>query len=98
MSNNNREPLTTELASTENFEAWKAEEPDEETTFYLQLGRATINFFEEEWQDFLGVVEDLDSVAPNEEGLYMLEFDNIDVWMDEEDWVEFKELVHHLRK
>ena len=98
MSNNHNEPITKTLASTENFEAWRADEPDEETTYYLQIGRATINFFEEEWQDFLGLVSELDSVQPNEEGLYMLEFDNVDVWMDEEDWTEFKGLVKGLGK
>ena len=97
MSNNN-EPITKTLAYTENFEAWRADEPDEETTFYLQLGRATINFFQEEWQEFLDVVRELDSVTPNEDGLYMMEFDNVDVWMDEEDWVEFKQLAKALGK
>ena len=97
MSNNN-EPITNTLANTENFEAWRADEPDEETTYYLQLGRATINFFQEEWQEFLDVVRELDSVTPNEDGLYMMEFDNVDVWMDEEDWVEFKQLANALGK
>ena len=97
MSNNN-EPMTKTLANTENFEAWRADEPDEETTYYLQLGRATINFFQEEWQEFLDVVRELDSVTPNEDGLYMLEFDNVDVWMDEEDWGEFKQLAKALGK
>jgi hypothetical protein len=48
--NSNNEPQTETLAETENFIAWKADEPDGETTYYLQMGRATINFFQEEWQ------------------------------------------------
>jgi hypothetical protein len=97
MSKSN-EPRTTTLAETENFSAWMAEEPDEETTYYIQLGRATINFFQEEWDEFLAFARDLDQVAANEDGLYTLEFDNVDVWMDEEDWTEFKTLADSLGK
>jgi hypothetical protein len=97
MSDNNHEPLTGTLAETENFSAWKADEPDGETTYYLQLGRATINFFQEEWEEFLSVMGDLDQVLPDEDGLYSLEFDNVDVWMDDEDWTEFKQLVADLK-
>lgn len=97
MSNEN-EPKTETLAETENFSAWKADEPDQEVTYYLQLGRATINFFQEEWEEFLVFVRDLDQVKADEDGLYTLEFDNVDVWMDEEDWIEFKNLVKGLGK
>jgi hypothetical protein len=92
------EPRTKTLAETENFSAWLADEPDEETTYYLQLGRATINFFQEEWDDFLTFARGLDQVEPNEDGLYTLEFDNVDVWMDDEDWTEFKTLAVSLGK
>ena len=97
MSKSN-EPRTTTLAETENFSAWKADEPDEETTYYLQLGRATINFFQEEWDEFLVFVRGLDQIQPDEDGLYTLEFDNVDVWMDDEDWTEFKTLTVSLGK
>ena len=97
MSKDN-EPKTETLAETENFNAWKADEPDEETTYYLQLGRATINFFQEEWDEFLAFARDLNQVKPDEDGLYTLEFDNVDVWMDDEDWTEFKSLVNGLEK
>lgn len=90
------EPITETLAETENFSAWKADEPDQEATYYLQLGRATINFFQEEWDEFLVFISDLDKFKPDEDGLYTLEFDNVDVWMDDEDWVEFKHLVRGL--
>ena len=97
MSKDN-EPKTETLAETENFNAWKADEPDEETTYYLQLGRATINFFQEEWDEFLAFARDLNQVKPDEDGLYTLEFDNVDGWMDDEDWTEFKSLVNGLEK
>ena len=97
MSDNNHNPETATLAETENLSAWKADEPDGETTYYLQLGRATINFFEEEWVEFVAMLADLDSIQPDEDGLYMLEFDNVDVWMDQEDWTEFKDLADGLK-
>ena len=57
MNNNHyNEPKTQTLGETDNFQAWMAEEPDGETTYYLQIGRATINFFQEEWEQFLAFV------------------------------------------
>ena len=53
MSNNNDEPTTETIAETENFLAWKAEEPDGETTWYVELNNVTVHFFQEEWEEFL---------------------------------------------
>ena len=97
MNNNHHEPLTETLAETENFIAWKADEPDGETTYYLQMGRATINFFHEEWEQLLDFMKTIDEVEPDEEGMYTLEFDNVDVWLDGEDWGEFKTLAAKLK-
>lgn len=97
-NNNHSEPKTDTLAETDNFHAWLAEEPDGETTYYLQVGRATINFFQEEWDQFLDLIRDIDKIQPDDEQLYRLEFDNVDVWMDEEDWREFKNLAKALSK
>jgi len=36
--------------------AWRAEEPDGETTFHLELNNITIHFFNEEWDEFLTLV------------------------------------------
>ncbi len=44
---------TSTLAETANYIAWKADEPDGETTYHLELGTVTLHFFEEEWQEFL---------------------------------------------
>jgi hypothetical protein len=46
------EPKTTTLAETDNFLAWKAEEPDGETTYHLELNNVTVHFFQEEWDEF----------------------------------------------
>lgn len=53
MSNNHREPETQTLAETENYVVWKADEPDGETTFHLELNNVTVHFFREEWEEFL---------------------------------------------
>ena len=53
MSNNNNEPRSETLAETDNYLVWKAEEPDSETTFHIELNNVTVHFFEEEWQEFL---------------------------------------------
>lgn len=95
---NHNEPVTETIAETDNFHAWLAEEPDGETTYYLQIGRATINFFQEEWDQFLAFIKDIEDVQPDEENFYRLEFDNVDVWLDEEDWMEFKNLVRAISK
>lgn len=98
-NNHSNEPKTQTLAETDNFQAWMAEEPDGETTYYLQIGRATINFFQEEWEQFLTFAKEIDDVQPEDnDGFYRLEFDNVDVWLDEEDWTEFKSLTREISK
>lgn len=47
---------TETLAETDNYMAWKADEPDGETTFHLELGIVTLNFFEDEWKEFLELI------------------------------------------
>ncbi len=51
------EPITKILAETENLLAWKADEPDGEVTYHLDLNNVTIHFFQEEWDEFLGLVK-----------------------------------------
>jgi len=52
-NNNNNEPSTETLAETENYIVWKAEEPDGETTFHIELNNVTLHFFEDEWKEFI---------------------------------------------
>ena len=59
MNHNNNEPRTETIAETDNFLAWKAEEPDGETTYHVELNNVTVHFFEEEWQEFLQLVRNL---------------------------------------
>ncbi|MBI3169679.1 MAG: hypothetical protein HYZ22_14455 [Chloroflexi bacterium] len=95
---NTQEPNTETLAETENFMAWRADEPDGETTYYLQLGRATVNFFMEEWDELRSSIPELMSAKPDEDGMYAVSFDNVDIWMDDEDWQEFQQLLRELGK
>ena len=45
-------PLTNTLSETSNYMAWKADEPDGETTYHLELNNITLHFFKEEWVEF----------------------------------------------
>ncbi len=53
------EPKTTTLAETNNYMIWKAEEPDGETTYHIELGNLTLHFFEEEWQELSELLRSL---------------------------------------
>ena len=59
MNSNNNEPLTETIAETDNFLAWKAEEPDGETTYHIELNNVTVHFFAEEWTEFIQLVRNL---------------------------------------
>ncbi len=58
MSDEN-EPKTTTLAETNNYMIWKAEEPDGETTYHIELSNVTLHFFEEEWQELSELLKSL---------------------------------------
>ena len=59
MNNNQNDPKTETIAETANFLAWKAEEPDGETTYHIELNNVTVHFFDEEWVEFLQLVRNL---------------------------------------
>jgi hypothetical protein len=59
MANNDPLPITTEIAETNHFLAWRAEEPDREVTYHLELNNVTLHFFQEEWDEFLDLVRAL---------------------------------------
>ena len=54
---NEKEPVTTTIAETENYLALRADEPDNESTYHLELNNVTLHFFKEEWQEFLDLIE-----------------------------------------
>ena len=47
-----KEPAIEILAESENCSLWRADEPDGETTYHLELGTVTVHFFREEWEEF----------------------------------------------
>ena len=59
MSEQLPEIKTTTIAETNNFIAWRAEEPDGEMTYHLELNNVTLHFFREEWNEFLQLVRSL---------------------------------------
>ena len=59
MNDNHNDPKTETLAETDNFMAWKAQEPDGETTFHIEMNNVTVHFFQEEWGEFLELVRNL---------------------------------------
>ena len=54
-----KEMATSTLAETDNYMIWKADEPDGETTYHIELNSITIHFFEEEWEEFNKLVKSL---------------------------------------
>ena len=92
------EPTVETIAETENYLAWKAAEPDNETTYHIEMGNITLNFFQEEWEEFLDYAGASENFKPDEDGLFVVEFYNVGVWLDDEDWKEFKSLLSLIKK
>lgn len=93
--------LTETLAETENYSIWTASEPDGETTFHIELGRVTLNFFEEEWTEFrasihgiIAEIGDLDADAEDAD----VDLDWVILFFDREEWVEFRELMEQIKE
>ena len=56
----NEQNIDTEvIAETESFLAWRADEPDGESTYHLELNNLTVHFFQEEWTEFLDLMSNL---------------------------------------
>ncbi len=53
MAKDMSDPKTEVIAETDDYMAWRAEEPDGETTYHLELNNVTVHFFREEWDEFL---------------------------------------------
>jgi len=59
MSKTPEMPKTETITETENYLIWKAEEPDGEVTYHIELNNVTVHFFEEEWLEFIDLVKTL---------------------------------------
>jgi hypothetical protein len=51
------------LAETENFTVWRADDPDGEPTYHVELGTNTLHLFQEEWEEFAGLIAEADKNA-----------------------------------
>jgi hypothetical protein len=56
---NKSELMVDTLVETENYSVWRADEPDQESTFHLELNNVTVHFFREEWEEFLELAKRL---------------------------------------
>lgn len=52
---------TITLSETENYIVWLSEEPDGEHVYHLELGKATLHFFKEEWDEVLELIRGVDT-------------------------------------
>ena len=57
LETNDQDFETEVIAETDNYLAWKADEPDGESTYHLELNNLTVHFFAEEWEEFLQLAE-----------------------------------------
>jgi hypothetical protein len=55
MSKEQPEPTTDVIAESDNYIAWRAQEPDGEVTYHLELNNVTLHFFQEEWDEFISL-------------------------------------------
>jgi hypothetical protein len=55
MAKEENETITEMIAETDSYLVWRAEEPDSEVTYHLQLNNVTIHFFQEEWDEFIAL-------------------------------------------
>ena len=56
---------TTTLAETENYVAWRSEEPDGETVYHIELGALTLHFFREEWDELFQLIQNANKSRSN---------------------------------
>lgn len=53
----NRDPKVQTLGESENYAIWVSNEPDlEEVIYHIELGSVTLHLFEDEWEEFAGVL------------------------------------------
>lgn len=51
------EITTSTIAESSNYLLWKANEEDDEDTYHLELGLVTLHFFQDEWDEFLDLMQ-----------------------------------------
>ena len=56
-SNGHNDVESVTLAETDSYMIWKANDPDGEVSYHLELNGITIHFLEEDWQEFLSLIQ-----------------------------------------
>ncbi len=83
------------LAETPHYVAWKAEEPDGEVTYHVELGPVTAHFFTEEWQEFVALMHEAQQEHGKDEDVEV-EMDWGTLIFEPEEWAEFVQLLEQL--
>jgi len=63
MAKESPQPETDVIAETDTYIAWRAQEPDGEVTYHLELNNVTLHFFREEWEELLDLMRAVVSVS-----------------------------------
>jgi hypothetical protein len=95
MTNDTPDIPTNTIAETDSYTIWTAVEPDDETTYHLELGQVTVHFFQEEWEEFIGLIGEA-SAAGNDGGAeedVEVELDWGSLYFTREEWEEFLSLI-----
>ena len=53
------ELMVDTLVETDNYSVWRADEPDQESTYHLELNNVTVHLFREEWEEFIELAKRL---------------------------------------
>jgi hypothetical protein len=89
------------LAETENYTIWRADEPDGEATYHVEIGPVTAHFFTEEWNDFVQLIRDSaaefaqlgDPGEDDEDEDVEIELDWGSMLFSPDEWEEFVQLI-----
>ncbi len=83
------------LAETPHYVAWKAEEPDGEVSYHVELGPVTAHFFTEEWQEFVDLMREAQQIHGEDEDVEV-EMDWGTLIFEPEEWDELVKLLDQL--
>ena len=51
------------LAGSDSFTVWRADDPDGEPTYHVELGTCTLHLFQEEWEEFAKLIAEAEENA-----------------------------------
>ena len=95
MTNDTPDIPTNIIAETDNYTIWTAEEPDDENTYHVELGQVTVHFFQEEWEEFIGLIGEAAATGNDggEEEDVEVELDWGSLYFTRDEWTEFLKLI-----